>query len=193
MRAHDHDRDVEPAPRHRRVPAEAARPATGPLDVLGAAGLLNLQRTVGNAGVSALVEEEQSPVLDVVGKGGGRPLDPDLRSDMESQFGTGFGEVRVHTGDAARASAQSLHAQAYTVGSDIVLAGDADLDSPAGRHLLAHELTHVVQQRSGPVDGTDIGGGIALSDPGDRFEREAAATADAMVQRQVVDEDELDW
>ncbi len=50
-------------------------------------------------------------------------------------------------------------------------------DSPEGRHTLAHELTHVVQQRSGPVDGTSTGDGVALSDPDDRFEREAEATA----------------
>jgi hypothetical protein len=50
--------------------------------------------------------------------------------------------------------------------------------SDSGRHMLAHELTHVVQQRSGPVDGTDAGGGVKVSDPSDRFEREAVANAD---------------
>jgi hypothetical protein len=50
-------------------------------------------------------------------------------------------------------------------------------DSDEGRHTLAHELTHVVQQRSGPVAGTPTGDGVALSDPDDRFEREAEATA----------------
>jgi hypothetical protein len=44
--------------------------------------------------------------------------------------------------------------------------------------MLAHELTHVVQQRSGPVDGSPAGGGIQVSDPSDRFETEAAANAD---------------
>jgi hypothetical protein len=44
--------------------------------------------------------------------------------------------------------------------------------------MLAHELTHVVQQRSGPVDGTATGTGVRVSDPSDRFEREAAATAE---------------
>jgi hypothetical protein len=47
-----------------------------------------------------------------------------------------------------------------------------------GRTMLAHELTHVVQQRSGPVDGTPAGGGVQISDPSDRFEREAAANAE---------------
>ncbi len=58
--------------------------------------------------------------------------------------------------------------------------------------MLAHELTHVVQQRSGPVDGTDNGSGLRVSDPSDPFEREAAAMADAAVpvQRQDLDETE---
>jgi hypothetical protein len=47
--------------------------------------------------------------------------------------------------------------------------------------MLAHELTHVVQQRSGPVDGTDAGGGVRISDPSDRFERDAVATADRVL------------
>jgi uncharacterized protein DUF4157 len=180
MRAHHHD----------ELELDAARrPATAPPET-GPAGLLGLQRSVGNAAVAALVEEERSPVFDVVGSGTGRPLDTGIRSDMESRFGTGFGDVRVHTGEAARASAASMHAQAYTVGSDIVLAGGSDLDSPGGRHLLAHELTHVVQQRNGPVDGTDIGGGVAVSDPGDRFERQAAAVADTVLQRAPAEEDE---
>jgi len=47
--------------------------------------------------------------------------------------------------------------------------------------MLAHELTHVVQQRSGPVDGTPTSAGVKVSDPGDRFEREAAANAERIV------------
>ncbi|GAA1198508.1 hypothetical protein GCM10009608_37060 [Pseudonocardia alaniniphila] len=52
---------------------------------------------------------------------------------------------------------------------------------PVDRHTLAHELAHVVQQRQGPVTGTDYGDGLRVSDPGDRFEQEAEATADALV------------
>jgi hypothetical protein len=53
-----------------------------------------------------------------------------------------------------------------------------DTSSIEGRTMLAHELTDVVQQRNGPVDGTPAGGGIQVSDPSDRFEREAAANAE---------------
>jgi hypothetical protein len=202
MRMHSHDREPGeatrpglPAARADRVEAEQIGAAAAQrLEILGPAGLLGLQRSVGNASVAALVEEGQPPALDVLGTGGGRPLDPAARSDMESRFGADFGDVQVHTGGAAHASAAALHAQAYTVGTNIVFAdGSYDPGTAAGRHLLAHELTHVVQQRSGPVDGTDTGDGVHVSDPDDRFEREAAATADAVVQRQDEPEDEPEW
>lgn len=155
--------------------------AEGRTDVLGAAGLLGLQRVAGNAGVAALVEDERSPVHDVVASGG-RSLEPDVRADMEGRFGTDFGDVRVHDDGAAAASATSVNAHAYTVGSNIVFQRDVyDPSSHAGRTTLAHELTHVVQQRSGPVDGTSAPGGIKVSDPGDRFEREASANADRIM------------
>ncbi len=127
---------------------------------------------------------------------------------MESAFGESFADVRVHTGAEATASAQRLGATAYTVGRDVVFSdGHYDPSSASGQRTLAHELTHVVQQRSGPVDGTDTGQGVKVSDPGDRFERAAEATADrvssgqaadvgatgaAAVQREAEAEDELD-
>ncbi len=156
--------------------------AVGRTDVLGAAGVLGLQRMVGNAGVGGLVDEERSPVHDVVNSGGGSPLDADVRTDMETRFAQDFGDVRVHTDDAAHESARSVNAQAYTVGTNVVFRqGTYDPSSSAGRHMLAHELTHVVQQRSGPVDGTEAGGGVKISDPSDRFERDAVANADRVM------------
>jgi hypothetical protein len=77
----------------------------------------------------------------------GRPLDPATRAFMEPRLGADFGAVRVHTGLLAEASADAVGAQAYTVGHDIVFsAARFDPTSKAGRHLLAHELTHVRQQ-----------------------------------------------
>jgi hypothetical protein len=214
MRTHDHDLDGsrELRPKSARIdvddPGLTYRAAVaGRTDVLGPAGLLGLQRAVGNAGVSALVEQERSPVLDVVGSSGGTPLDTDTRADMESRLGHDFSDVRVHTDSRAHDSARAVNAYAYTVGSNIVFQRDKyDTSSTEGRTMLAHELTHVVQQRSGPVDGTPAGGGIQVSDLNDRFEREAAANAErAMsapaapvavspagpaVQRQAADEEE---
>lgn len=193
MRAHDHDHDGSGAlsPRSARVDSPGTRlisaaAAAGRWDVVGPAGLLQLQRAVGNEGLSgALQDEEPSPVLDVVNSGGGQPLDPGVRADMEARLGADFGDVRVHTDAKAEESAKSVNALAYTVGSDIVFQRDSyNPSSDAGRITLAHELTHVIQQRSGPVDGTAAPGGILLSDPSDRFEREAAANALAAVQLQ---------
>ncbi|MDN3258973.1 DUF4157 domain-containing protein [Streptomyces sp. CSDS2] len=120
--------------------------------------------------------EDSQPVqrsaVHAVLRSGGRPLDQRSRTDMEARFGADFSDVRVHTDAAARASAAQLGAAAYTSGSHIV-AGPSGID----RHTLAHELTHVLQQRSGPVAGTDRGDGLRVSDPSDRFEREAETTA----------------
>lgn len=129
------------------------------MDVLGPAGLLGLQRAVGNASVSALMSpEERSPVLDVDGSGGGSPLDAQTRTDMESRLGHDFGDVRVHTDSRVHDSARAVNAHAYTVGSNVVFQRDKyDPSSTEGRTMLAHELTHVVQQRSGPVEGTPTG------------------------------------
>ena len=101
---------------------------------------------------------------------------------MEGRLGQDFGDVRVHDDAAAHRSAEAVNAHAYTVGSNVVFQRDKyDPGSDAGRTMLAHELTHVVQQRSGPVDGTPTGGGIKVSDPSDRFEREAAANAERVM------------
>jgi hypothetical protein len=185
MREHGHESDavIELRPKADRATertteggaeaAYAAAAAAGRGDVVGPEGMLHLQRLTGNAAL------QRSPVLDVVGSGGGSPLDEETRADMESRLGHDFSDVRVHTGGAADESARSVNAQAYTAGSDIVFAsGRYDPTSDSGKHMLAHELTHVVQQRTGPVDGTDAGDGVRVSDPSDRFEREAAASAD---------------
>lgn len=155
--------------------------AEGRSDVLGGAGLLGLQRAAGNGGVTQLLEEERSPVHDVISSGG-RPLEPEVRADMEGRLGHDFGDVRVHDDSAAHDSAKAVNAHAYTVGSNVVFQRDKyDPSSADGKTMLAHELTHVVQQRSGPVEGTSAPGGIKVSDPSDRFEREAAANAERVM------------
>jgi len=77
----------------------------------------------------------------------GMPLEPAFRQDMERRFGYDFSKVRVHSGSTAEQSAQDVNANAYTVGQNIVFgAGRFARESQQGRRLLAHELTHVVQQ-----------------------------------------------
>lgn len=80
----------------------------------------------------------------------GAPLDGATRGFMESRFGHDFSRVRIHADTAAAASARSVHAHAYTVGSDIVFgAGRYAPNTSGGQRLLAHELAHVVQQGDG--------------------------------------------
>ena len=77
----------------------------------------------------------------------GAPLEPAVRLSMEAALGNSFGHVRVHADDKAAASAEALGAAAYTVGQRVVFgAGRFRPSSVQGRSLLAHELTHVVQQ-----------------------------------------------
>lgn len=83
--------------------------------------------------------------------GSGAPLDLGVRHDMEARFGQDFSAVRVHTDAPAARSASDVDALAYTVGSDVVFGtGQYAPGSSGGQRLLAHELTHVVQQGGGP-------------------------------------------
>ena len=182
-----HRRTPPPAP---EVAAPGAATAPSPAiatnrAALSPAAILGLQRSAGNASVVQLLgadDEQASPVHDVLGGGGGSPLDAGVRGEMEGRFGQDFSDVRVHTDKQASDSAESVGANAYTVGNDIVFrSGHFDASSPVGQRTLAHELTHVVQQRSGPVDGSPAAGGIALSNPSDRFEQAADRSADQVV------------
>jgi Domain of unknown function (DUF4157) len=150
---------------------------------MGGHWVLDLQRITGNAAVTAaLQDDEQSPVHEVLGLGQGRLLEPEVCADMKARLGHDFSHVRVHDDSGAHESATAVNAHAYTVGSDIVFQrGAYDPATPEGKLTLAHELTHVVQQSRGPVDGTETPGGIRISESGDRFEREAAANAENAV------------
>jgi len=80
-------------------------------------------------------------------RGGGQPLNPALGTALGRQFGTDFGAVRVHDDGVAAALSDRLQAKAFTVGRDVYFnRGRYQPQTPEGRHLLAHELTHVVQQ-----------------------------------------------
>ena len=83
-------------------------------------------------------------------KGGGRPLAESERAYFEPRFGADFSRVRVHTGAQAAESARAVNARAFTTGQDVVIgAGQYAPTTPTGKKLLAHELTHVLQQSNG--------------------------------------------
>ncbi|NER12068.1 DUF4157 domain-containing protein [Leptobacterium flavescens] len=83
-------------------------------------------------------------------KGKGSPMSRELQSSMGNAFGTDFSGVRIHTGSDAVQMSRELNAQAFTYGNDIYFnQGKYDTNSSSGKHLLAHELTHTIQQNSG--------------------------------------------
>jgi hypothetical protein len=183
---------AEAASRKLPMPAPGARYANAPRGVgPSPAEVVALQRTLGNRAVSRLLEEDQSAHDEVVGVQrssvhevlgtSGTPLAAPVRAEMEARLGADFSDVRLHTGPSAQRSAAEIGARAYTSGTHIVIGGGG-----ADKHTLAHELTHVIQQRQGPVSGTDNGSGLSISDPSDHFEREAEANATRVMQRSPV-------
>lgn len=92
---------------------------------------------------------KHSPLKSVLGSG--EPLASGIRQEMENKIGHDFSQVRIHKNSQAAESAQAINARAYTVGDDIAFGpGQYAPQSAAGRQLLAHELTHVTQQRNDP-------------------------------------------
>ena len=79
--------------------------------------------------------------------GGGQPLDSASRAFFEPRLGHDLSSIRIHTGEQASSSAEQVNARAYAVGGDIAFkSGEYNPGTSAGKHLLAHELTHTVQQ-----------------------------------------------
>ncbi|WP_068076548.1 eCIS core domain-containing protein [Novosphingobium lentum] len=103
------------------------------------------------AGADVAGEAAPQAVHDVLNMSGSA-LDPATHDFMASRFGTDFSDVRIHTDAQAAQSAADVGARAYTVGSNVVFgAGQYDPAGEGGRHLLAHELAHVVQQSAGTM------------------------------------------
>ena len=96
------------------------------------------------------VSVAQSNVHDVINSSRGSSLDTSTRSFMEPRFNYDFSNVKIHDGDLAAKSAGSINALAYTSGTNVVFNSEQyNTSSDSGKRLLAHELTHVVQQGSG--------------------------------------------
>jgi hypothetical protein len=155
--------------------------------------LENLQQTVGNRAVQRLIAQRQGDGAfglddETAGRinsarGGGQALDPGLAAGMGQTMGHNFGDVRVHTSSEANDLSQQLHAKAFTTGQDIFFReGTYSPGSSDGQQLIAHELTHVVQQGSGAT-GSGLGR-MSVHGPNDAFEQEADRVAAQAVQQQ---------
>jgi len=113
-----------------------------------------IQRSAGDSSADGLAAPAS---VDRVLASPGSPLEPALRQDMEQRFGHDFSQVRVHTDSPAAQSARDVNANAYTKGSAVVFgAGRFAPAASEGRRLLAHELTHVVQQSGGDKGSASI-------------------------------------
>jgi hypothetical protein len=112
----------------------------------------------------------------------GQPLDSGTRAFMEPRFGFDFSRVRVHTDSRAAESARAVNALAYTVGHDVVFGeGQYTPETHEGRGLLAHELTHTIQQA-----GTEPHENLRSGEPGDASEREADGVASEVASGKAV-------
>jgi hypothetical protein len=158
-------RERKPAaePGERKPPPDAAR--------CGAEeAVLELQRKTGNRAMNGLLEGNvPSPLGSELSSHSGQPLNPDLRRTFELTLGRDLTSVRVHTDRDAARMAEAEGARAFTVGSDVYFGlGEYAPATGPGRHLIAHELTHVLQQAH------SLG---ALASPQPLLEAEAEAVA----------------
>ena len=172
----------EPPNRHRAMIERLEGPAHATEKT---ALLTSLQQSYGNRYVQRLLaapsdSRELSAESPAIPAGGGRPLDRPVRNDMENRFGTSLSDVRVHTDAAAGDTARSLGARAFTTGQDMYFGqGAYQPHTPAGRSLLAHELTHTLQQRGaapGPQRSVEV---VPADDP---LEQQAERAADAVAR-----------
>lgn len=170
-------------------------------------GLAHLQQQVGNQAVQRLLAQRSSSGPTELDdetanrinqeRGGGQPLDSAVQTHMGETLGYDFSQVKVHTSPEAHALNDQLGAKAFATGQDLFFReGAYQPNSSGGQELLAHELTHVVQQGVGQVQS---GGRMAVNEPGDAHEQEAdvvaknvsSISATPPVQRQEVEEEEL--
>jgi Domain of unknown function (DUF4157) len=119
-----------------------------------------------------------SSVYDVL-HSAGQPLGLSIRTLLEPSFGHDFSHVRIHTDRRAAESARDVNALAYTVGRDIVFnSGQFQPSTKQGKHLLAHELTHTIQQEQ---NGNRSLQHLQVGPKDDPFERQAEAVSDSVV------------
>jgi hypothetical protein len=179
-----------------RMPEPAAQRTCAECEEEGGGDAGAIRRTCAAPPAPAVVRRQKTeadapgvapPIVSEVVSGAGRPLDPGVRSFMEPRFGRDFSGVEVHTGSRAAESARAVNAVAYTVGRSIVFdEGAYRPETDDGRRLIAHELTHVIQQ-GGADAGVETEAEDEFSDSGTlRAERgvQPFARTDQRVQRQ---------
>ena len=156
----------------RRTPARPAPSLTEIASSIGNAAFGRLAREGSGLLPGGAVHPEVEQAL-AARRGAGRPLDTGTRDRVGEQLGDPLSDVRVHDDAVAGELARSVSARAFTTGADVYFApGEHRPGTSDGDALLAHELTHVVQQRGAPTSGP-----LRVSEPGDALELEAEAAA----------------
>jgi Domain of unknown function (DUF4157) len=124
----------------------------------------------------------QNLAQEISSSGSGQSLDAGAREYLEPKFGHSFENIKIHADGHADQLSKSINARAFTTGQDVFFREGAYQPNTAeGKHLLAHELTHTIQQSRGTVSGTPVANGVSISDPNDGFEQEASRAADTAV------------
>jgi hypothetical protein len=172
-----HEQRERPASREAPEPPRPEHDEAQPeLRLASAIGNRAFGALLGRAGDGILPEGRAHPDVEAAiarSRGGGSPLDPGTRERLSPALGDPLSDVRVHTDDGADALTNAVAARAFATGSDVFFAqGEYRPGSPEGERLLAHELTHVVQQRGAPTSGP-----LEVSQPGDPLEVEAERTS----------------
>jgi hypothetical protein len=136
----------------------------------------SLQLASRNSKLNSANSLPASSIVHDVLRSPGQPLDPATRTFFEPRFGHDFSHVRVHTGGRAAQSARMVNALAYTVGRDVVFGeGQYAPNTGAGQRLIAHELTHTIQQGGNAALMTSA---LDVGEPNDSYEQEADRVAD---------------
>lgn len=193
------DRRLSPpahAEKGQNAPARRGGEADAAYSLPNQLGNAAFQRFVQRAGDGGGELDEATVARIDRARSGGQDLNTGVQQKMGEALGADFSDVRVHTGRESSSLSQELSALAFTTGHDVFFGeGQYNPHSAGGQELIAHELTHVVQQSSGVVPSQ---GKMTVNEPGDRFEQEANAAAKAAVtgspaaavQRQELPEEE---
>jgi hypothetical protein len=185
----DFEFEATPELKSRRSRPAAERLHKTPDPVRGESSLLHLQRHYGNRYVQRVValarqaapDGEAAPEVESAiqrSRSGGQALDSGVRTKMEPAFNADFSGVQVHTDAEADRLNRAVNARAFTTGQNIFFRhGTYNPGSSSGQELIAHELTHVVQQTGGRLQPK-----LTISQPGDKYEQEADHVAHAVMQ-----------
>lgn len=135
------------------------------------------EQTLQRAAKQPVAAGTAPPIVHDVLRSPGQPLSRSVRAAVEPAFGRNFGHVRLHTDSRAAESARAVNALAYAVGNQVVFGvGQYQPQTAQGRHLIAHELTHTIQQGS-VIHNTSAPGDLQIGQANDAYEQEAERQA----------------